>query len=804
MVKSIVRHWRLVFLVIAALSFLVLGSFILWFATLNLPTLENFHTRRVPESTKIYDRTGQILLYDVHGNIRRTVVPLQDINPQVKNATIAIEDTEFYQHNGVRIKALLRAVWANIGGLGYAQGGSTITQQVVKNTLLSSEKTITRKVKEIILAIKIEKALTKDQILEIYLNESPYGGNIYGAEEASQYFFGKHAKDVTLAESAYLAALPQAPTYYSPYGGHKDALDKRKNLVLERMKVNNFINEEQYRAALNEKVVFTVIENNDGIKAPHFVFYIRDYLEEKYGAEAVLEGGYTVITSLDYDMQKEAEDIVRRQALANRKFNSENAALVAVDPQNGHILSMVGSRGYFDDEIDGKYNVTTARRQPGSTFKPFVYAAAFEKGFTSETVTYDLKTQFAAPCGPENFSEAPPCYSPDNYDGKFHGQVTLRQALAQSLNIPAVKTLYLAGLSNALSTARKMGISTLDKPASFYGSSLVLGGGEVTLLDLTSAYGTFANDGVRNPATGILKITSNKGEVLEEFTPKPVEVLEPGVARTISDILKDNVARAPSYGPRSYLYFPDQDVAVKTGTTNDFRDVWVVGYTPNLVVGTWAGNNDNRSIGKKLAGYILAPMWNEAMKALIKKRPVDTFNPMPALDPALPPALRGIAGENGVLHDVLHWVDKDNPREPRTSDPNTDPQYRQWEYPLFLWTNGSSSSSTLINSSGTIPTNGNTIGIDQNTGQSVGAFRITAPSSGSSVSPNGLMLVTVNNPGNALRNVKFYINNQFIGSSESAPFSLSYVPTAPGEMRLKAVGAGSFGQVADEVLVNVQ
>ncbi len=684
------------FLLIASVAIICAGGILLWAATLRLPDFDVSTERKIEQSTKIYDRTGEVLLFDLHQDIQRTVVPFDEISRHVKNATVAIEDAEFYQHHGVRITSFLRAVIVNLLTGQFSQGGSTITQQVIKNALLTQDKTITRKIKEWVLAIKLEQVLSKEEILALYLNEAPYGGTIYGVQEASQTFFGKNAADLSLAESAYIAALPQSPTYYSPYGNHIDALTDRKNLVLEKMFEYGFITEEELQKAKSEEVAF-MTRPDTRLKAPHFVFYVREYLEQKYGQKAVEERGLRVITTLDYELQQKAEQIVYEGAKTNEeKFNASNAGLVAIDPKTGQILTMVGSRDYFDEDIDGNVNITLAKRQPGSAFKPFVYATAFKKGLTPDTVVFDLKTQFSTECSPNDLSSEAPCYSPSNYDNVFRGPMTLRDALAQSVNVPAVKVLYLSGLTESLKTARDMGISTLNDPDR-YGLTLVLGGGEVTPLELTGAYGVFANDGVRNPTVAILRVEDNEGTVLEEYTPRSSRVLTADVARTMSDVLSDNDARSPAFGERSSLYFPGQTVAVKTGTTNDYRDAWVVGYTPDIAAGMWAGNNDNTPMEKKVAGFIVAPMWHAFMEEALKKYPSGGFPSAPTVSEDLKPILRGVwqGGEvvekNGKeyvkenVHSILHWVDKNDILGPSPTRPQSDRQYKAWEYAVEKW-----------------------------------------------------------------------------------------------------------------------
>ncbi len=786
-----------------------------WISRLEIPSIDGFETRQVEQSTKIYDRTGEILLYNIYGDIRRTVVPLSEISRHIKNATIAIEDDEFYQHKGIRPKRIIKAVYDNITS-NTSQGGSTLTQQVVKNIYLSREKTITRKIKEWILAIALEKRLTKDEILSVYLNEMPYGGTIYGVQEASRYFYGKDASDVTLAEAAYLAALPQRPSYFSPHGKNFDKLEKRKNLVLDQMLKNNFITQQEYEQAKNEKVIFNKFKDKN-ILAPHFVFYIKKYLEEKYGEEIVKNGGLKVITTIDKDIQEIGERIINKYALQNeKKFNAENAALVAIDPKTGQILAMVGSRDYFDEEIDGKFNVATAHRQPGSTFKPLVYATAFEMGYTPETVVFDLRTQFSTKCPPNDFTMENDCYAPVNYDGKFQGPITLRNALAQSVNIPAIKVLHLVGVKKALEKARQMGIESLTKSATHYGLSLVLGGGEVTLLELTGAYASFANDGIYNKPVGILKVMDASGNTLEEYEPNPKRVLTENAARTISDILSDNTARAPAYGRRSFLYFKNRDVAAKTGTTNDFRDVWVVGYTPTLAVGTWAGNNDNSPIVKKVAGFVIAPMWRAFMDEVLPYVKNEKFKKPNSLPNNLKPILKGdwqtAFAQAGGAHSILHFVDKSDPTGPPPKVPARDPQYTNWEYPVQLWQYGiyspsSTSSATAQTTENNQNQNDSTSqihnlnGNQQNITVDTQSIKITNPKHGSIIKSGKPFTVQVKTKGHFSK-VEYFLNGVYMGSSIKNPFRITFVPKKQsGTQTLKAIGylSGLRGTISDSV-----
>ncbi|MEN9337946.1 MAG: hypothetical protein RIQ41_260 [Candidatus Parcubacteria bacterium] len=681
--KKLLREF---FFISTGLGILLLAFGIAWLATLELPDFNNFENRAVANSTKIYDRTGKIVLYNIHDNVRRTEVPISDVSLYIQQATISIEDAHFYEHYGFRPTSFIRAALANVLTGGYSQGGSTITQQVVKNALLTRDKTISRKLKEIVLSIKLDREVPKDTILQIYLNESPYGGTIYGVEEASLTFFNKHAKDVNLTEAAYLAALPQSPTYYSPYGKHVDMLEKRKNLVLERMYELGYITEAEKNASQQETVAFERDETNSG-KALHFVMYVREYLEEKYGQDAIQNDGLKVITTIDYDLQKKLEEIVKQGALENtKKYKATNAAAVAIDPKTGQILAMVGSRDFFDTEIPGQYNIATAERQPGSSFKPIVYAAAFAKGYTPETVLYDVPTQFSSLCdaygNPKAGVKESACYMPENYDGKFRGPIALRDALAQSLNVPAVKLLYLTGLKNAISLAQDIGLSTIQDPAR-YGLSLVLGGGEITLLELTNAYGVFANNGIYNTPQSILEVRDGDNTILEKFSRKEKEVLPETVTSLISSVLSDVTAKIPAYGTNSPLYFGDRPVASKTGTTNDYRDVWVIGYTPSIVVGMWGGNNDNSPIDKRVAGLVLAPVWHKAMEAAIGTSTIEYF-PDPLPNTSSKPILRGDYCTDGV-QTILASVDKDDPNGPYPSNPGNDPQFTLWNTAIQNW-----------------------------------------------------------------------------------------------------------------------
>lgn len=717
------KNWRDIIidiLVFGLASFIIIAAGILiWVSTLEIPDLTAFEERRVLQSTKIFDRTGEVLLYDLHQDVRRTSIPFTEMSRHIKNATIAIEDDQFYNHIGIDIRAIIRSMFINVQTSGdpfSGVGGSTITQQVIKNSVLDRDKNLSRKVKEAILSIKLERIMEKDEILEVYLNEIPYGGTIYGIEEASQAFFGKRATELTIAEAAYLAAIPQAPTYLSPYGNNRDKLDKRQQLVLDRMRINGFITIEEYEAATAAAVEFQP-QAVTGIRAPHFVMFIVEQLAEKYGEEAMAERGFRVITTLDWELQKEAERIVAQKAASNtERFNASNAGLVAVDPKTGDLLTMVGSRDYFSDEVDGNFNVTLSSRQPGSSIKPFVYANAFRKGYLPNTILFDVPTQFSPQCDPWSPSSESPCYAPQNYNHKFVGPISMRNALAQSLNIPAVKTLYLAGLSDTLKFAADLGITTLNDPDR-YGLTLVLGGGEVRLLDMTYGYGVFANEGVKAEPRYILRIEDSRGVIIEEPPVTSNRVLEANVAHMISDVLSDNIARTPLWGSNSLINFKDRDVAAKSGSTNNLRDAWIMGYAPNIAVGAWCGNNNNDPMGGGLSGLITTPMWREFMDVALAKLPAETF-PQPQINTqGVKPIIRGdyvdatlllaamqaeidttdteettdavptldIASIYNNIHSILHFVDRNDPLGGYPADPRRDPQYENWEYGVQKW-----------------------------------------------------------------------------------------------------------------------
>lgn len=692
----------------------VLGALIAfsWFSR-DLPDPERISDRSVAQSTRIYARDGTTLLYEIHGDERRTVVELNDINPDVINATIAIEDKDFYKHGGISIVGIIRAIWRDVT-TGSSQGGSTITQQFVKNAILTNEKTVTRKIREWVLSYQIERKFTKQQILKLYFNEIPYGANAYGIEAASKTYFGKSAKSLDLAESAILAALPQAPSFYSPYGNNADRLLSRSHYILDVMAEQQYITREQAEAAKKAEVLKNVKPKREAIIAPHFVFYVRDLLAQKYGDRIVEQGGLKVTTTLDPQRQTDAEQTITDQAATNEtKWKATNASLVAIDPKTGQVLAMAGSRDYFDTTIDGNVNVALTLQQPGSSIKPIVYATAFSRGFTPNTMLFDLTTRFKMSGAPD--------YVPHNYDGKEHGPQIMRSALAGSLNIPAVKTLYLAGLDNVIDQAQKMGYSTWNDRSRF-GLSLVLGGAEVKLLDHTAAFGSFATDGVLHATTPILKVEDKSGRLLEEFKDNDSRVLDQNVAREINDVLSDNRARSFIFGERNRLTLPDRPVAAKTGTTQEYRDAWTMGYTsatgkePGIVVGVWVGNNDNTPMRAGADGSVVAaPIWNAFMRKAVAGTKAERFN-KPTIAKSTKPMMNGkLEGDSPInvdvvtgkeipsscldswpkefvvqktvkaVHDILFYVDPSDPTGPLPKNPKRDPQFSGWETPVKKW-----------------------------------------------------------------------------------------------------------------------
>ena len=602
-------------------SLVVIGvvfGFMAWVYYSATPAASQLVDRKIAQTSVMYDRTGEKTLYEMHGEENRKIVSHDEIPDIIREATIATEDANFYRHFGIDPLAIIRAFKINLQNNGIRQGGSTITQQLARSAFLTPERTMKRKFLEAIFALKIERHYTKDEILDQYLNQVPYGANTYGIQTASQTYFGKNAKELTLDEAAFLAALPKAPSYYSPYNTHHDAIIDRTKSIIKRMGELGMISSDDAKEALKVDTLAKIKPSIQPIFAPHFVFFVLEKLEKQYGKEFLQTGGLKIYTTLDVNMQKIGEEAVDIGAQKNIARGATNAGLVAVDPKTGDILTMVGSKNFFDPTIDGQVNIATVQRQPGSSFKPFAYAHAFELGYQPETMILDARTNF----GPDGSGRS---YIPRNYDGKFHGLLPMRSTLAMSLNVPAVKVLYLASIDGTLDLAHRMGITTLNDRKR-YGLSLVLGGGEVKLLDMTSAFSVFATEGIRNPVQSVLKIVDSDGKIYQQEELKSERVMDVQIARKISSILSDNVARTPIFGAKSPLILADRTVAAKTGTTSEFRDAWTMGYTPSIAVGVWAGNNDNHPMKFGADGvFVAAPIWHDFMTRVLENKPVENF-----------------------------------------------------------------------------------------------------------------------------------------------------------------------------------
>jgi 1A family penicillin-binding protein len=667
-------------LLIAGLFLLSIICFLFFVILKDLPSPSKLSSYEIPQTTKIYDRNGQ-LLYEIYTEQNRTLVKLADVPLYLRQATISIEDKDFYKHKGVDpIGGMLRAVKENISGKNL-QGGSTITQQLMKTALLTPERTLTRKIKEIILAFWTEKLYSKDQILEMYLNQVPYGGTAWGIEAAAEKYFGKNVKNLTLAEAALLAGLPAAPTIYSPYGAHPEYVKNRQEAVLSRMVEDGYIKEEEKNQAMAQELHFKPQKTD--IKAPHFVMYVKEKLVEKYGEKMVEQGGLKVTTTLDLPLEEKAQEIVANEVEKIKNLKVGNGAALVSRPPTGEILAMVGSKDYFATD-SGNFNVTTSARQPGSAIKPINYAIGIEsKKVTAATTFLDEPTCFEVP------GQKP--YCPVNYDGKFHGPTQLRFALGNSFNIPAVKMMAFNGVANMVASASAMGISTFKDPKN-YGLSLTLGGGEVSMLDMARAFGVFANSGIRKDLVVILKVEDKNGKVLEEFKdpnfvkdihqsnnyPSTLLISGPRVLSNetsfiISHILLDNNARSQMFGESSYLVIPKRAVSVKTGTTDDKKDNWTIGFTPNFLTVVWVGNNNNSPMDPYLSSGVTgaAPIWNKIMTETLKNQP-DLWPKQPpdivgaqicSLSGKAPPNPNPNAGDRGCATRYEYFIKDTVPKE---------------------------------------------------------------------------------------------------------------------------------------------
>ncbi len=614
--RKLVKWAKIAFF--GAIGFFIFLFFVLPLLAFNLPSPDKI-VRTQGFSTKILDREGN-LLYDIYANQNRTPVSLNDMPVYLRQATVAIEDKNFYKHQGFDPIGILRG-FLRMFTRGRAAGGSTLTQQLVKNVLLTNDRTLVRKVKEFVLAIQIEKRYSKDEILQMYLNEAPYGGTSWGVGAASQTYFGKDVKDLNLVESAILAGMPQSPSAYSPYSSTPTAYIERTKDVLRRMREDGYITKEQEESAAASLADFEFRPKGTSLNAPHFVQYVQKILEETYGQAVVEQGGLTVTTTLDLELQDKAQQIVTDEIAKVEKQHITNGAAVVLDPETGEVLSMVGSKNFFAEDYDGQVNVTTSLRQPGSSFKPFTYVTGFKEGYSPATLIMDVPTSFPGGAGQ-------PDYKPVNYDGKYVGPIQVRYALANSRNVPAVKMLAMVGIKDVLQTATDLGITTLpptNDTLKRVGLSLTLGGGEVRLIDMTTAYSAFVNGGYRVDPVAILKVTDMDGKVLEDNTPqKGKRVLSEGQAFLVSNILSDNEARKDTFGLNSYLNIAN--TMAKTGTTNDRRDNWTIGGNGNAMVGVWVGNNDNSPMLSVASGVSGAsPIWNKVTKEALKGKPEFTF-----------------------------------------------------------------------------------------------------------------------------------------------------------------------------------
>lgn len=682
---------------IAALLFL---GYVYFFI---VPKAKELPNRMNGGTTVVYDRTGEHILYEIHDEENRKTISHDQIPDTIKTATIVAEDASFYKHFGIDLSSIIRAMLINFKNKDFSQGASTITQQLARNVFLDREKTFKRKFLEMLIAVKLERKFTKDEILDFYLNQIPYGSNTYGIQSAAETFFGKDAGALTLDEAALLAVLPKATTFYSPYGNNREALVTRQKMIIRQMEALEVIDKKTADATLAIDTMKKILPLRINIEAPHFVFYVKEILEKQYGAEALENGGFKIYTTLDYDMQKRAEETIRQGMENSVRYNASNGALVAVNPKNGELLAMVGSKDYFNQTIDGQVNVAVRLRQPGSSFKPFAYAKAFEKGYQPETMIYDAETDF----GPDGTGKN---YIPHNYDGQFRGLLSMRQALAGSLNIPAVKTLYLAGIDETIDLAHRLGITTLND-RSRYGLSLVLGGGEVKLVDMAYAFSVFANDGLRAEPTAILKIVDSKNNIVMEHSVQSNQIIDKQIARKINSILSDNFARAATFGSASPLAFKDRAVAAKTGTTQEFRDAWTIGFTPSIAVGVWVGNNDSSFMKQGADGiYVAAPIWRNFMDKELAFLPKEEFvsyekviSNKPMITGSVPGEIRYYKIKSGKKisqddlkkykadevrqqidpdkHSILYYVNKDFPLSSAPPD-YYDPMLWRWEKAL--------------------------------------------------------------------------------------------------------------------------
>ncbi len=785
---------------------LVIGGLLAYFALASgLPDPEKILERDLAQSTKIYDRTGTHLLYEIHGEEKRTVVSLSDIPKYVQQATLTTEDKKFYEHHGFSVQRIVVTLFTNVLQ-GKSAGASTITQQFIKNSILTPEKTYIRKIKELILAIQIERAFSKDQILELYLNEIPYGSNAYGVESAAQTYFSKSVKDVTLAEAAALAALPQLPTYY---WNNPDEWMARKNYVLDEMARDGQITSEQAEEAKAQEIVLN--RKRENIIAPHFILsYLRPYLDEKYGAEVVESGGLTVITTLDVNHQQWAEESIIEGKEKILERGGSNAAMVSIDTKTKQLLSMVGSFDYYDTEHGGQTNAANppVPRSPGSSLKPVLYATAFEKGFTSRTRVWDLATDFLG-SGKK---------WPHNFDFKERGPITLRSALQGSLNIPAVRLLYLVGFDAFYDNIEELGYTTFADRAP--NLSIVIGGGGVRLVEHTYAFSILAREGEKHPLTSVLKVTDASGKVLEEWSASdPSQVLDRESIRELNSVLTDNAARAYIFGVRNWLTLPDRQVAAKTGTSSDNVDNWTMGYTPSLAAGVWVGNNDNTPMHRNADGSgTAAPIWNaymrkataglpaETFKAPAPRNPqnrwlageIDTFQELPVdvvTGLVIPESCRNTypsqyitTKQFKVTHNELHYIDLKRPNGPAPTNPESHKRYADWEAPVEAWARGQG---------GYLVDNPQYADCGLRDPALQPSVTIISPTESQHLTPETFDVEIKLSPGESAKitHVEYFIDENLVDSRTQSPWNTSYSAKnlTPGKHTLSVKATNSVG-----------
>lgn len=779
-------------IILACVALFLFGAIIFlgMFAWLSrdLPDPGVLTLREVEQSTKIYDRTGEHLLYEISGDEKRTLVTLDQIPEYVRWSTIVAEDRKFYEHGGIDYKGIMRAIFVNVTTLDpTGQGASTITQQLVKNAILTTEQTYTRKIKEIVLSFALERRYTKDEILQLYLNEIPYGSTNYGIESASQAYFDKPIEEVSIAEGATLAALPQAPSMFL---NNPDRLKQRRDWIIESLVEFEHITREEADAALAEDT--TVALNLSGIEAPHFVLWVKEQLEEEYGQVIVEQGGLKVTTTIDFDKQKMAEEAITNNIEARSEgYGFNNSGLVAMDPNNGQILAMVGSADYFNDDIDGQVNVTLRPLQPGSSFKPIVYSAAFERGFTPNTILWDVETTFATATG---------AYHPRNYNLKEHGPVTIRKALQGSLNIAAVKMLYLVGVDYAIDYAERLGYTTFEDRGNF-GLAIVLGGAEVKLLDHVGAYAVFADEGKYHEPVAILQVEDSKGDTLREWEENEGEqVIDVNVARMITNVLSDDASRAYAFGTGSLLTLPGRPVATKTGTTNDYNDAWTIGYTPSLVAGVWSGNTNGAEMNRGSGGStVAAPVWNEFMRNALAGTAVEGFAApsipqvgVPVMDGQVPSEKVVIDTASGKLateytperfreekicgqyHSILHYINKNKPAQALSGESN-DPYYRAWETAIqeyLVRANAELDEGEAPMETCEIPTENDDLHVPAN----FPSISIQAPGRNSEVGREFMVQINANAP-RGISKIEYRIDDSFIDLSYDRAGTMVVLPS---------------------------